>query len=267
MMHDPDAHPPESLEGDHETQPRHQKISIPAVLGVMLFVVGAIAFGILGPRMDQRVQMVPGKPLEHVVKVVIQDHFLAMGRLRQEPMHPEEARSILQKRMGSMARLPELATHGWELIDAQEPWKSPQDAPKAIRLTYAGPQEGLRRKLLIVHLLQEPGEWFHFDELGRQVPLGPGSRIDQVVPLEAGSSLGVSVVCFPSHAAIVTALDLRDASEAADAILGGESPKDDQEGPHGGTEGSDEEDSLVFSLETHSNRRFQPARMSWYGLS
>ena len=232
-MHDPDAQVPQEPQDVQGTRSRDRKVSFPAVLGVLGFVLGAIAFGILGPRMEQRVSMVPGHPLEDLVGLVIQDHYIAwgraMGRARPEPINEEEALGILQKRMGPSVALPQLKAQGWELFDAEEAWASGLDSPGAIRLTYTGAREGAGRKLLMVHLVQEPWGWIHFDQLGRQVPLAPGSRIDEMVGLAEGSKLGVSIICLPSHAAIVTALDPRDAIEAADHILGMPGRNDDLE--------------------------------------
>lgn len=262
-MTDSQTHPPDSLKHDANVRAGSQRVSIPAVIGVMLFVAGAIAFGIWGPRMEQRIQMVTGQPLQDLVDVVIQDHVIALheGRLRaEEPIHPEEARSIISKNLGSEAFLPDLSVHGWTLLNAENAWNN-QDEMAAVRLMYQG-LKGQPQQRLMVHLVSSPENWVHFDSLGRQILLTPLSRIDEIIELGGGNELGISIVCFPTYAVIVTALDPRDASEAANAIL---PPRDREKGsgePINGSEEDLERDSIVFSGDWHSKRRFQRARMN-----
>ena len=261
-MTDSETHPPDSLKHAANGRAGNQRISIPAVIGVMLFVAGAIAFGIWGPRMEQRIQIVTGKPLQDLVDEVIQDHVIALheGGLRAyEPIHREEARSIISKNMGTEAFLPDLGAQGWTLLNAA-PWNT-QDEMAAVRLMYQGP-EGRPQQHLMVHLVSSPENWVHFDSLGRQVPLTPLTRIDEAIELGGRNELGISIVCFPTYAVIVTSLDPRDASEAANAILPPGGGKKDSGEPRNGSEKSLEKDSVVFSGDWYSKRRFQRARMN-----
>ena len=266
-MHDSQTHAPDEQTTASPGRSRGQRVSIPAVIGVMLFVAGSIAFGILGPRMEQRAMLVPGHPLGDLVDEVIQDHILgwrkAMIRGLNAPMHKEEALSILMKQMGEVPSLPELEELGWVLQDAQEALGSSENSPDALRLIYLGPQVDRQQRMLMVHLVAEPETWVHFDSLGRQVPMTPLTRIDEAVDLGEGWTLGVSIVCFPSYAAIVTALDRRDASEAADLIVAPGGGNIDLEAPQEDMDLGTTMESVVLSGGTYSKRRFQRARMKW----
>jgi hypothetical protein len=260
---DSETHPPDSVKHVANVRAGNQRISIPAVIGVMLFVAGAIAFGIWGPRMEQRIQIVTGQPLQDLVDVVIKDHVIALheGGLRaEEPIHPEEARSIISHHMGTEAFLPDLRAQGWTLLNAENASNSEEEMA-AVRLMYQGP-EGRPQQRLMVHLVSSPENWVHFDSLGRQVPLTPLTHIDEAIELGGGNELGISIVCFPTYAVIVTSLDSRDASEAANAILSPGGGDKDSDEPKNGFEEGLERDSVVFSGDWYSKRRFQRARMN-----
>lgn len=260
-----DSHPHEDEKASGASSRRIQHVSIPAVFGVLLFVIGAIAFGIWGPRMGQRVLNVNGHPLGDLIDAVIQNHAAAMreGRYRDEatPLHHEEVRHITEKYMDVEVAMPDLTELGWTLCTADVAWSDLRQAPRTVELIYTR-QDQARQEYLLAHLLIDPEIWLHFDALGRQVPLTPHSRIDDARDLGEGFELGISVVCLPQYAVVVTSLDPKGASEVADAFFQAGIQEGGFFDPENGSEIQLEGDSFVFSGYMRSKRRFQPARMN-----
>lgn len=260
-----DSQPPEDEKASGANSRGIHHVSIPAVFGVLLFVIGAIAFGIWGPRMGQRVLNVNGQPLEDLIAAVVQNHRIAMRAGIYPgvatPLHHEEARSIIEKYINVEVAVPDLKELGWTLRAADGAWGDLSQAPRTVELIYTRQGQG-RQNYLLAHLIIDPENWLHFDALGRQVPLTPHSRIDDVRDLGEGYEFGISVVCLPTYAVVVTSLDPKGASEVADAFFQAGFKEEGFIDPEKGSEIQLEGDSFVFSGYMRSKRRFQPARMN-----
>ena len=191
-------------------------ISILAVLGVLLLVVGSVVFGTMGPRMRQRVMIAPGRPLAELIEVTVHDSAGWVGRANAPAIHSEEARSMISRRFGGNVGPPDLRASGWKLDQAADVRDLMGTGISVIRLIY---RETDRQGsgMLVAYMVPDPSRWVHFDELGRQAPLQPGTRVDDVVELGRGQVLGTSILCMDGYALLFIA----SGETAAEAVLDG----------------------------------------------
>ena len=200
-----------------------QRVSTPAVLGVLLFMIGAILFGIWGPRMHQRNTLNPGIPLQVLVDAVINDFAISLYGIQQSketaPVGYQDALGVLDRTFGEIATLPNLEEQGWKLMRAR-PITSLDGAEgvSGVRLIYGVLDTRAPEQWLVMHLISDPQRWSHFDGLGRKVILSPGSRIDDVVTFDLGQQLGISLVCRSDYVLLVTSFNPNDAAMAVDAL-------------------------------------------------
>ncbi|MCH2162864.1 MAG: hypothetical protein MK085_13470, partial [Phycisphaerales bacterium] len=192
-------HEPSRVEGGHDSSKRAPGISILAVLGVFLLVVGAIVFGTFGPRMRQRVMIPPGRPLAELIEITVHDSGGWSSRRDAPSIHPEEARSVIGRRFGDDVGPPDLEESGWMLRQAADVRDLMGTGISVIRLNYQN-IENTRAGMLVVYMVPDPGRWVHFDALGRQIPLMPGTRVDDLVELGGGQVLGTSILCLDGYA-------------------------------------------------------------------
>jgi hypothetical protein len=198
------------------------RISVPAALGALALMVGAIVFGILGPRMGQRGLRLVGTPLSEVRDFGIEVYgawFLG-GSWKGEP---SEERFTQVESLG-------FQSEGSSVLDLDV-------VGGAVAHWFVRP--GGETPILVLELL-DPGRFIHFDPLGRQRPLVTGDRIEESIELrsvpwarEAGNafrrgpavrellssgSLGVVVLGLGDHAVVIIAPGLEPAVEVADRI-------------------------------------------------
>ena len=150
-----------------------RRISVSAVIGALLLVAGAIAFGIHGPRMGQRGIWLEGTPLSEAWFYSIDlypDWFDREQRAiisSREPGDPDEpARSIVAA----------AEALGWTL-----------EGGRSVDAFGGGVVDWFTRPggatPLMVLTLEDPWRFTFFDALGRQRPLAPGVRVIEAVPL------------------------------------------------------------------------------------
>lgn len=199
---------------------RNTGISILAVLGVLVLVAGSVVFGTMGPRMRQRVMIAPGRPLAELIEVTVHDSAGWPARRNTPAMHPEEARSVISQRLGRDVGPPDFAEAGWVLDQATDVRDLLGTGISVIRLIYRSTdQQG--PGMLVAYLVPDPSRWVHFDELGRQTPLLPGARVDDIVELGRGQVLGTSILCRDGYAVLIIASGETAAETALDDLEAG----------------------------------------------
>ena len=199
-----------------------QRVSAPAVVGVLLFMIGAILFGIWGPRMQQRNTLTPGIPLEELVNAVISDFAKSLYGIQQSqdiiPVGIQDALSVIDRRFEEDVPLPNLTDEGWELMRARSIISlGGSKEVSGVRLIYSSPAIP-RREWLVIHLIPNPQRWSHFDALGRHAILSAGSRIDEIFEFDLGQELGVSLICRDTYVLVITALNPEDAKRIGDVL-------------------------------------------------
>jgi len=218
-------HEPPTLEpanAQKRSRINSQRVSAPAVIGVLVFMIGAILFGIWGPRMQQRNTLTPGIPLEELVNAVINDFAVSLYGIQQSqdttPVGTQDALGVIDRTFGEDVPLPNLKDAGWELMRAR-PIASLDGAKgvSGVRLIYSSPAIP-RREWVVIHLIPDPQRWSHFDALGRQVILSPRSRIDEILEFDPGRQLGISLICRDAYVIVVTSLNPDDAELIADVL-------------------------------------------------
>ena len=220
----PEHEPPtfESAKAGIRSRINSQRISVPAVLGVLLFMVSAILFGIWGPRMQQRNTLSPGIPLKELVDAVINDFAISLYGIQQSrdttPVGAQDALGVIDGTFGEGVALPNLDGEGWELMRAR-PIGSLDGAEGAsgVRLIYSSP-DNPQEEWLVIHLIPDPQRWSHYDALGRQVIFSPGARIDEILEFDLGRQLGISLICRDGYLIAVTSLNPDDAATVADVL-------------------------------------------------
>ncbi len=240
--------------GGIQSRINSQRVSAPAVLGVLLFMVGAILFGIWGPRMQQRSTLTPGIPLEELVNAVINDFAISLYGIQQSPdttpVGTNDALGIIGRTFGEDVMLPNLEDQGWELMRAR-PVESLDGSQgiSAVRLIYSRPDVS-REEWLVMHLIPDPQRWAHYDGLGRQVILSPGAKIDEILEFDLGRQLGISMLCRDRYLIVVTSLDPDDAAIVTRALEDNEdgAPKTDGNEETRPSKGSSIVDSTKISL-------------------
>ena len=206
---------------------RNTGISVLAVLGVLILVAGSVVFGTMGPRMRQRVMIAPGRPLAELIEVTVHDSSGWAARRNTPAMHPEEARSVISQRLGRDVGPPDLARSGWMLDQATDVRDLLGTDISVIRLIYRGTdQQG--QGMLVAYLVPDPARWVHFDELGRQTPLLPGTRVDDIVELGRGQVLGTSILCQDGYAILIIGSGELSAEAAIDDLEAGPDGKPDE---------------------------------------
>jgi hypothetical protein len=217
------------------TSPR---LSFPAILGTLVLVAGAVTFGVLGPRMGQRGMRVRGIPA-----TVLQDAVLgellgeADGSGSSDLMHggsridsdPEQAMIVATKHLegtlGPAVEPPLLVDAGFELVGSRR--LAILDV-EAVRLDYRSTETG---QLAVLIELADPLAFVHFDTLGRQLPLVPGTRIGEAIVLDAARgasvSIGMVMLGFEGRATVVVTVDPEVAAQIADLIESVDSTESD----------------------------------------
>ena len=208
------------------------RISIPAALGAIALVIGAVVFGVLGPRMGQRGIRLGGTPLSEVCDLAVDLYGVRLLGGTADLEAPGEG-------------FPEIETLGFG-----------SKGTEVIRLDglglawghwFSNPEE--ERSILVLEI-EDSNRFVYFDPLGRQRPLMPNERVEESIELVtvgwardfmqnplriprdstqfqvrpelrrilAGGSLGVTIFGLKGRVVVVVAPDLDQAVEAADRI-------------------------------------------------
>ena len=215
------------------TNRAHGRISIPAALGALALVAGAIVFGVLGPRMGQRGIRLGGTPLSEIRDLAIDLYGIRLLGGTSDLEAPGEGFSEIES-LGFRSK-------GTEIIQLAE-------LGKASSHWFSNAEE---ESSILVLELEDASRFIYFDPLGRQRPLMPDERVEESIdlstaawprnlmpapfenrpfenwPLEskpelrrilANGSLGVAILGLEGRVVVVVAPDLDQAVEAADAI-------------------------------------------------
>ncbi len=193
-------------------------VSIAAVLGALILVVGSVGLGVFGPRMGQRGTRVPGESLSVLRDGVFQ-------ALRETPSANETdadvdprtvAGAMIENVFGPGIVVPALEGQGLRLDEATVVELAGR---RAVRLRYQDVDDGHR---VVVFLVSDPHDFLHFDALGRHLPLMPGVRVEEEFPGRRGQAdilLAMVVQAQEGHAVVVVARTLEEAIKVEEAIL------------------------------------------------
>jgi hypothetical protein len=231
MRLDADPNPTESAgQVPRSSVPR---LSLPAILGTLLLVAGAVAFGVLGPRMGQRGTRIRGIPATALQGAVLDEIFGAGSDSSMEGIrsgsHVEAdldramATAIrdLEGILGPAVEPPLLVEAGFRLVSSRR--LSILDV-EAVRLDYRSEDTGL---VAVLIELADPLAFVRFDDLGRQIPLVPGTRIGESIPLDhmqgGAASIGMVMLGFEGRATVVVAPGAELAVEIANLVEPGNS--------------------------------------------
>ena len=149
-----------------------RRISLSAVIGALLLVAGAIAFGIHGPRMGQRGIWLEGTPLSEAWFHSIDLYLDGFGQQR-DALSSRESGDLDDRARPIVAAAEAL---GWTL----EGGRSVDVFGGGVVDWFTRPGGGTP---LMVLTLEDPWRFTFFDALGRQRPLAPGVRVIEAVPL------------------------------------------------------------------------------------
>ncbi len=224
--------------GARRPHSRAPQLSFPAILGTLVLVAGAVTFGVLGPRMGQRGMRIRGIPATVLQEAVLsellgsidgdQSSDLMHGGLRIDADPAEamgKAIKYLEETLGPAVEPPLLIDAGFELVASRRTVILGVDA---VRLDYRSRETG---RLAVLIELADPLAFVHFDTLGRQLPLIPGTRIGEEIALQAsrGASISIGMVMlgFQGRATVIVAVDPEVAAEIADLIESVDSPESD----------------------------------------
>ena len=200
------------------------RISIPAALGALALVAGAIVFGVLGPRMGQRGIRLGGTPLSEVRDLAIDLYgvWLLDNTSDLEASAEEFSQIEALGFVSEGAKVIQLDVFG-----------------KASSHWFAHPEE--ERSILVLEL-EDSSRFIYFDPLARQRPLMPDERVEESIGLDSvgwvrnlmlprspkkrselrkilsARSLGVVILGLGGRVVVVVAPDLDQAVEAADRI-------------------------------------------------
>ena len=202
---------------------------MPAILVTMVLVAGAVVFWILGPRMGQRGMRIRGIPA-----TVLQDAVLSELLGQPEGMHgsdiihagiridadPARTKALaikhLETALGPAVEPPGLAEAGFELVDSRPLVLLDVEA---VRLDYRSEETG--RSAVLIELA-DPLAFVHFDTMGRQIPLIPGTSIEEAIVLDPSQrspvTIGLVMLGFEGRATVIVTLDPEVAAEIADLI-------------------------------------------------
>lgn len=194
-----------------------------AIAGVIMIVFGVVAVGIWGPRMHQRTIGPSTNGLSDLIAVAVEDHASLVNAsfLRTNPASAsvEDAEALLADRLGPSAVLPDLSSLGYTLVEVKPSTLLPKRAGKGVQLLFEQ-REPQRNLPLVVYLLDGAVEWFHFDQLGRQVVLGDSTRLEDWIEYAPGHYVAVAVLGIDGTTVLLVSLDPILVEEAAD-LLGG----------------------------------------------
>lgn len=218
----------------HPDRPRPHsspRISPIAVLGTLVMVAGAVVFGVLGPRMGQRGMRIRGIPVTSLRDAALDEVLAgAAGMGLEDVVHAHQlvepdpdhvvvnATRVLEKVLGPAVEPPMLVTVGFELTAARR--LDLVDVP-AVRLDYRSTASG---EAAVLFELADPLSFVHFDTLGRQQPLLPGTRIQETIHLGGPGdrgllpTIGLVILAVDGRATVVVTPDPDVADDIADAL-------------------------------------------------
>ena len=205
------------------------RISIPAALGALALVAGAIVFGVLGPRMGQRGIRLGGTPLSEIRDLAIDLYGIRLLDDSSDLEASAEEYSEIEA-LGFVSEGTEIIQLD-ELGIASSHWFSNAEEESSI----------------LVLELDDASRFIYFDPLGRQRPLMPDERVEESIGLDSvgwawnlmlrgvppevppekqselekirtGGPLGVAILGLEGGVVVVVAPDQEQAAEAADAI-------------------------------------------------
>lgn len=207
------------------------RISPAAVLGTLVLVAGAIVFGVLGPRMGQRGMRIRGIPATSLRDAVIEEVIEGPTGDGREGVTPAQglvepdpevvigrAIAALGQVFGPAVEPPVLTATGFELASSR---RLDLMTIPAVRLDYRSARTGRRA---VLFELAEPLAFVHFDDMGRQQPLLPGTRIQETVHLGGLGGQGLLppislvILAVDGRATVVVTFDPEVADEIADAL-------------------------------------------------
>jgi hypothetical protein len=214
------------------------RLSFPAILGTLVLLAAAVAFGVLGPRMGQRGMRIRGIPATVLQEAVLgellgevegdgsSDIMHAGIRVDSDPARAMAAAiEHLERTLGPAVEPPNLVDAGFELVGSRR--LAILDV-EAVRLDYRSTETG---QLAVLIELADPLAFVHFDTLGRQLPLVPGTRIGEAIVLDAARgasvSIGMVMLGFEGRATVVVTVDPEVAAQIADLIESVDSTESD----------------------------------------
>ena len=201
-----------------QTTRRAAGLSIVAVLGTLTVIAGSISLGIYGPRMGQRGTRIAGEPLSVLRNEVAQLYEVAVTATRRDADEDPEAaaRTAISEVFGPDVPVPDLTEEGCRIEGAMALAVADH---RSVWLRYR--QDSSRRPVMIL-LVSEPHDLFHFDVLGRHLPLIPGVRVEDELEwpfMTPVPRAGFVIRAMDGYAVVIVASPLERAVEIEEAIL------------------------------------------------
>lgn len=177
-MNDGDAHQPRGR------SPFQRSPSIPAIVISALLVLGAVAFGILGPTVAGRLSHGGGLPLADVLAAAADLRYRVILDTLEAGDGPdlaiEEAKGALRQSMGRQVALPDLAGMGFHL-QRVGPVSLPGANFRSAVAVWRGRGDAQGRWILLFVVADE-GQFLAFDALGRPRHLSPDQTLENDLP-------------------------------------------------------------------------------------
>ena len=201
-----------------QTTRRSAGLSILAVVGTLAIIVGSISLGVYGPRMGQRGTRIAGEPLSVLRNEVAQLYEVAVTATRRDADEDPEtvARDAISEVFGPDVPVPDLTAEGCRLEGAMALAVADH---RSVWLRYR--QTSSRFPAMIL-LVSDPHDLFHFDVLGRHLPLMPGVRVEEELewPFMAPvPRAGLVIRAMDGYAVVIVASPPERAVEIEEAIL------------------------------------------------
>lgn len=227
--------PASPTQSDHVRRRPSPRFSPIAVFGTLVLVAGAVAFGVLGPRMGQRGMRIRGIPATSLRDAVLDDVLgSGPGVASTDVVHarglvepdPETVAAVAMRHFGEVfgpAVEPAVLTEsGFELAGSR---RLELLGVPAIRLDYRSTEPGWKA---ILFEIADPLAFVHFDDLGRQQPLLPGTRVQETVRLGPTGGpgepppIGLVMLAVDGRATVIVTFDPEVADRIAEEIEPGE---------------------------------------------
>ena len=194
-----------------------------------MLVGGAVVFGLTGPRMGQRGMRIRGIPATRLQEAVMADVLgdrtefgfsdIIHAGVVVDP-DPERVAAVATRDLvdvlGPAVEPPVLTDAGFELVGSR---RLELVGVQAVRLNYRSEDTG---RSAVVYELADPLAFVHFDTLGRQLPLMPGTRIAESILLEPSGGLlpamGMVMIGIEGRATVIVTLGPEVAAEIAELV-------------------------------------------------
>ncbi len=159
--------------------PPPHRISKVAVLFALFTVLGAVVFGVYGPKIAARLTLLGGITLDEVLHAAAYLRAGAIMELQSNTpelsLIPEQQNATLTRLLGRSCRLPQFEKAGYQLQRVSAV-SLPGASFRSVELVYQSVDD-TDKKWLVLYMAADDGQFLSFDELGRSHQFVPDNLI------------------------------------------------------------------------------------------